>query len=101
MTAAWTDNDTTRRIRPPEPVEFFVLREWDGGNGTSNTSSGYLTKARSVADDWSKTAPGRDYTRIRGVMIARLDDMPMAEEALKRQKALAKLTDEEKNLLGL
>ena len=91
----------TRRITAPQPVEFYELRFWDGGNGTTNPPSGFIVDKLELAEQWSTSGPGRDYRTTRGVLIHHLEDMPEAEEVLKRQKAMNKLTVAEQKLLGL
>lgn len=91
----------TRRIGKPQPVEFYVLRNWDGGSGTSNRPNGFIVSKKELADEWTKGKNGCDYQTVKGILVQRLEDIPEAQEALKRQKALDKLTEEEKKLLGL
>lgn len=90
-----------RRIRPPAPLTVYELREWDGADGRSNRPNGFVTHRKTVAEEWAKSGTGRDYRTVDGILIDCLDDMPEAQEALAKKKALSKLTEEEKVLLGL
>ena len=96
-----TRGDTTRRISKPQPVEFYVLRDWDGGGGTSNRPNGFILNKKELADEWVKVTTGCDYQTVKGILVQRLEDIPAAQDILKRQKALEKLTPEEQKLLGL
>jgi hypothetical protein len=54
-----------------------------------------------LAAEWQKLNTGSSYFTYKGVLVHSLDQIPEAQDALKRQKALDKLTQEEKELLGL
>lgn len=85
----------------PELLELYVLKHWDGGAGTANRNSGYLVRSQGLAEAWVKYYPGASYDKINGVIIDSLADIEIAEKELKRRRALNKLTNEEKKLLGL
>lgn len=90
-----------RRIAKPTPVDFYELYNWDGADGRTNHSSGFIVGRKELAEEWAETGTGRSYRRMHGILVGRLEDIPEAQDALKRQKALDKLTEEEKKLLGL
>lgn len=90
-----------RRVSEPKPITIFVLREWDGADGCTNPPTGYMTHKKSVAEEWVAGQNGRSYDKHEGVVINNLEQMPEAAIVIKRQKALAKLSDEDKEILGL
>jgi hypothetical protein len=101
-TDPWPPKSPDRRISKPQPVVFYVLRDWDGGGGTSNRPNGFIVQDKKLADEWKKVGgTGVDYITYEGVMVQRLEDIPGAKDLLARQKALSKLTAKEKELLGL
>lgn len=93
--------ENTRRITSPHSIEYYELREYDGGDGTGNQPTGFIVANKQLADEWERSVNGRSYRQMAGILVGRLEDIPAAEDILKRQKALAKLTVEEKKLLGL
>ncbi len=100
--STWPPKSPERRIGKPRPVVFYVLREWDGGADTIHRPNGFMVQDKKLADEWKKTGGvGVDYITYEGVMVQRLEDIPGAKDIIARQKALNKLTDKEKELLGL
>ena len=97
----YVDMSSTRRIGKPQPVEFYILRDWDGGGGTSNRPNGFIVNSKELADKWKDGITGADYISYSGILDQQLADIPKAKEMLARQKALAKLTPAEQKLLGL
>lgn len=92
---------SNRRISTPKPVEFYELESWDGADGRSNRSTGFIVNNEKLAKQWVAQNNGASYKSMKGVLVSRLEDIPGAQELLARQKALAKLTDEDKKALGL
>lgn len=97
----WRPGPSDRRIGKPEPVKLFLLCDWDGGGGCGNRPNGFIVKDEALAKKWVDNNTGSSYNTVKGVIVQRLEDIPEAQEALDRQKALDKLTDKEKQLLGL
>lgn len=87
--------------KPPKVIKIHILKDWDGAGGTTNTFSGFITENESVAKEWTKKNTGASYSTYSGILIDDLDHMDQAQIERKKQKALDKLTDEEKELLGL
>ena len=90
-----------RRISKPEPVEFYALESWDGADGRTNRPTGFIVRSEEMAKQWVAQNNGASYKSMKGVLVGRLEDIPDAQKILARQKALAKLTDEDKKALGL
>lgn len=85
-----------------EHVKLFVLRTYDGGEGFQNQPSGYVTKNKAVAEEWSKrNHGGNSYDVIDGILVNTLDELESAGIEREKQKALNKLTERERELLGL
>lgn len=79
-----------------EYVRFHALYDWDGADGTCNSPSGFVTTSKTVAEEWTKRNIGASYRTIEGIMIRSLENLEDAQQNLKRQRALDKLTPEEK-----
>ena len=101
--ATWPPKSTERRIGKPQPVVFYVLRAIAGESvGRGLRPNGFMVQDKKLADEWKKKGGvGVDYLTYEGVMVQRLEDIPGAKDIIARQKALNKLTAEEKALLGL
>jgi len=97
----WRPGGADRRIGKPVAVEFYELHNWDGGEGTINSPSGFIVQSKKLAEEWTKINMGSSYRTVKGILVQRLEDIPDAQDCLDRQKALDKLTDKEKQLLGL
>jgi len=83
------------------PVSLYELRRWDGADGRSNRVTGFVTSDEAVAVEWCELDSGNDYNYIRGILIHSIDDMKSAAVELEKQKAIAKLTLRERQLLNL
>ena len=90
-----------RRISSPEPIELYILKDWDGADGRANRTNGYIVRTKQLAEEWVANHTGSSYQSVSGIVVGNLTDIPQAKEMLARQKALAKLTPDEKKLLGL
>ncbi len=84
-----------------EHVTLYILEDYDGGSGFSNAPNGFIVKEEKLADEFKQKNPGSSYKIAKGVIIKSLDDMADAQIEKKKMAALDKLTEEEKNLLGL
>ena len=82
-------------------IELWVLNDFDGSDGRYNRSAGYVTNSMDCAEEWLKKGFGRSHTRFEGVLIESMSDLEDAEILVRRQKALAKLTEDDKRILGL
>jgi hypothetical protein len=82
-------------------IKIYSLMRWDGGDGRSNTPSGYLTYNGAVATRWANLNVGQDFLLISGVLINSIADIKEAKDELDRHKALERLSPREKYLLGL
>jgi S-adenosylmethionine synthetase len=82
-------------------IELYLLEDWDGGDGRGNRRNGIVTTSSSLAKQWKNKNAGASYDVINGTIINSLDDIEIALENEERRKALAKLTDRERRLLGL
>ena len=84
-----------------ETVAFYRLEEYDGGDGRGNQPTGLITKSKSLAEAWEESGIGRSVSIFSGTIIDNLGDLDLALKEIKRLKAIAKLTQEERELLGL
>ena len=81
--------------------DFYILRNYDGGNGLQNTISSIVTYDKKVAEAWCSKVRGNDYIKYTCVVAHSVNDLEDAEYNIERAKILEKLTDREKELLGL
>lgn len=84
-----------------QPIKLFSLEDYDGADGRSNSSSGFLTFDEFVAKEWNRVQNGNSYKTIEGILIDSLHGIPKAKEHLAKRRALNKLTPEEIKLLGI
>ena len=82
------------------PVSLYEL-QLNGADGRSNRATGFVTIDEAVAAEWCNLDSGNDYNYIRGILIHSIDDMKSAAVELEKQKAIAKLTLRERQLLNL
>ena len=87
-------------IPPYSHIELFVLQDWDGSDGRHNRDNGLITDNKEFVDWFVETNQGASYKIVKGVMITRKEEMDNVQNELKKQKALSKLTEEERELLG-
>jgi hypothetical protein len=80
-------------------IELFILKNFDGADGSMSRASGMITDNEDFAKTWSKKTMGY-YEKVGGVMVRRMEDMEVATKQNDRRKALAKLTPAEQKLLG-
>lgn len=82
-------------------VEVYELLDYDGADGRCNSSSGFVTFNKNVADAWCQFQNGNSTKSVKGVLIKSLDEIKDARVEVEKLKALSKLSDREKKLLGL
>jgi hypothetical protein len=83
------------------PITLYDLKEYDGADGRSNTSSGFVTTNQKLSLSWKKQVNGRSTSVMSGLLVETMEDIANGKNDLIRQNALDKLTEKEKLLLGL
>ena len=82
-------------------IELYVLEDWDGADGRYNNPNGFITDSKSFADEWQKSKVGASYTTVKGILVRNQQELENGADEIEKQKAMEKLTDREKELLGL
>lgn len=80
-------------------LTLYRMHQWDGGD--RHIPTGVYFETKEAAETWLKEHPYDCYYKVELNIYESTFDYSMSEKQRKKQELLAKLSPEEKKLLGL
>lgn len=82
-------------------IKAWQIWEYDGGDGRNNRPTNQYFTSQEAADSYKKSNCYNQVNPAEIILIGCVDDLEGLKDQVKKQRALNKLTKEERILLGL